>query len=118
MSSDARAFRNAAAQACGRDRAALRGFYEGGLEDILDEAEANGWDFREIAAQVLAWCCVEGGRFAPRHMIRFRAVIGYLNHLYGPLKQGEQQAWTDLVSILNEGGSLAAVRTWVRTHYV
>jgi hypothetical protein len=41
----------------------------------------------------------------------------YLNEQRGRLGQGEEQAWRDLVAILNQGGRIEDVRGWMTTHY-
>ena len=87
-----------------------------GLEDVLEEADAGGWGACEIAAQVLARCCVEDGRFN-NQQVRFLAVVTYLNDQLGRLVPGEHQAFADLVAVLNSGGSVVAIRGWMAAHY-
>jgi hypothetical protein len=116
MKPQVQGLRDAASQSCSRDRAALRKFYGDGLEDILLEAETGGWEASEIAAQVLVRCCVEDGRFNG-HVLRFKAVMVYLNQQRGRLKQGEEQAFRDLLAILNQSGRIESVREWMKTNY-
>lgn len=117
MRPQVRAFRNAAAQVCQTRRFPFRQFMEDhGLEDILDDAEANNWPAKEIAGQVLARCCVTGGKFN-NFQVGLLAVMTFLNDQFGPLGQGTQAAFRDLVSILNKQGTLQAVMGWLNTHY-
>lgn len=89
---------------------------DSGLEDILEEADAKRWGAREIAVQVLARCCVEDGRFN-NHQVRFGAVVKYLSEQLGSLGPSAQQAYLDLLSVLNTGGQEPAIRAWMRTRY-
>jgi len=98
-------------------RFSFRDFMESwGLEEVLDEAEANNWSAREIAGQVLARCCVTNGTFNNFH-VGLLSVLTFLNDQFGPLGQGAQQAFRDLVSILNNPGTPQAIRGWLNTHY-
>jgi hypothetical protein len=45
------------------------------------------------------------------------AVMAFLNEQCGSLGAGEQQAYTDLLAILNSGGQLESIRRWFETHY-
>ena len=55
MRPQVKAFRDAAAQVCQRRRFPFREFMAGrGLEEILDDAEANNRPAKEIAGRVLA----------------------------------------------------------------
>jgi hypothetical protein len=117
MRPQVRAFRDAASQVCQTRRFSFREFMEDrGLEEILDEAEANNWSAREIAAQVLARCCVTDGKFN-NFQVRLLSVMTFLNDQFGPLGQGELQAFRDLVAILNRQGTPQAIVGWLNTHY-
>ena len=87
-----------------------------GLEAILDDAEANNWSAKEIAGQVLARCCVSNGTFN-NFQVGLLSVMTYLNDQFGPLGQGAQQAFQDLVNVLNNPGTLQAILAWLNTHY-
>ncbi len=41
----------------------------------------------------------------------------FLNDQFGSLGQGAQQAFRDLVNVLNNPGSLQAIMGWLDTHY-
>ncbi len=114
MSVLSQTFRRVAAQACA-GRNLFREFMAAGLEDILEEADANNWSASEIVVQVLARCCVEDGRFN-NQQARILAVITFLNERYGRL-QGERQAFIDLLAVLNSGGSVGAIRGWMSATY-
>jgi hypothetical protein len=117
MKPQVRALRDAAAQACQSRRFSFREFMEDwGLEDVLNEAEANNWPPKEIAAQALAWCCVTGGKFN-NFQVGLLAVLTFLNDQFGPLGQGSSQAFQDLVKVLNNPGTLPAIREWLNSHY-
>jgi hypothetical protein len=93
MRPQVRAFRNAASQVCQARRFSFREFMEDwGLEDILNEAETGNWSAKEIASQVLARC-------------------------FGSLGGSAQQAFTDLVAVLNNPGTPQAIMSWLDTHY-
>ncbi len=63
MRPQVKTFRDAAAQVCQLRRFSFRVFMEQwGLEEVLDDAEANNWSSKEIRGQVLARCCVTNGR--------------------------------------------------------
>jgi hypothetical protein len=111
------AFKAAAIHACRLKGFPFTEFMEDwGLEDILIDADQNDTPATEIAARVLADCCVSGGRFN-NFQVGFLAVLKFLNDTFGPLGQGQQQSIHDLLSILNGGGSHQAVLGWMRTHY-
>src|SRR5437763_553371 len=100
MKPQVKAFRDAASQVCHQRRFSFREFMEDwGLEEILDEAEANTWSAKEIAGEVLARCCVTGGKFN-NFYVGLLSVITFLNDQFGPLGQGAPQAFQDLVDIL------------------
>lgn len=112
----ARAFRNAAAQICTSRKYSFRVLRANGLDEILETAEDGGWAATEIAAQFLARLCVEEGKFN-NFQVGLLAVMTYLNGEMGDLGGGRQQAWKDLVQVLNTGGSIEAIRRWMETHY-
>jgi hypothetical protein len=117
MRPQVRAFRNAAAQVCQTRRFPFRQFMEDhGLEDILNESEANDWPAKEIAGQVLVRCCVTNGKFN-NFYVGLLAVMAFLNDQFGSLGQGTQAAFQDLASILNKQGTPQAVMGWLNTHY-
>lgn len=107
----------AAIQAC-----RLKGFSftefmdDWGLEDILLDADAQDTPVKELAARVLAECCVTNGRFN-NFQVGLLAVVKFLNDTFGPLGQSQQQSLLDLLSILNSGGSYQAILGWMNTHY-
>lgn len=107
----------AAITACG-----LRGFpcvqfmKDYGLEDILIDADTNDISAKELAARVLAECCVEDGKFN-KFQVGLLTVLSFLRETFGQLPQGEQQSIRDLVSILDSGGSFQAIMDWMDTHY-
>jgi hypothetical protein len=109
-------FRRVASQKCSDRSYPFRNFMSAGLEDILEEADAGGWPAQEIAAQVLARCCIEDGRFN-NFVVGFLTVATYLNEQFGNLGHAERQAFRDLVAILNGGGQIDAIRKWMETHY-
>ena len=117
MRPQVRAIRNAAAQACHLRRFSFREFMENrGLEDILNEAEANNWSAKEIAAQVLTRCCVTGGKFN-NFQVGFLTVLTFLNDQFGSLGASAPQAFQDLAQVLNNPGTPAAITGWLDTHY-
>jgi hypothetical protein len=87
-----------------------------GLEDILNDAEAGDLPAKDIAGRVLAECCVTGGTFNG-FQVGLLAVMAFLNERFGSLGQGEQQAFQDLVTILQTQGTLQAIMWWMNTHY-
>ena len=80
------------------------------------EADAADSSVQEIATRVLVECCVEEGRFN-NFQVGFLAVIAYLNERLGRLQMGEQQAFKDLVSILNTSPTHEAIDRWMQTHF-
>jgi hypothetical protein len=117
MKPQVKAFRDAAAQVCQARRFSFRSFMEDwGLEEVLDDAEANDWPAKEIAAQVLARCCVAKGTFN-NFQVGLLSVMTFLNDRFGPLAQGAQQAFRDLVAVLSNPGTLQAIQGWLNTHY-
>src|SRR2546421_8260257 len=111
------AMRNAlavACRACGvRFNTTLEDF---DVDAVLEEAEAQGWDAREIACQVLFRCCVEDGQFN-NFQAGFLAVANFIDSQATPLKQHRERALKDLLSILNSGPTEDAIRKWVETNY-
>ncbi len=117
MRSQVKAFKAAAIHACHLKSFPFKEFMEDwGLEDILTEADQNDTPAVELAARVLAECCVTNGKFN-NFQVGLLAVLKFLNDTFGPLKQGQQQSLQDLLSILNSGGSYDAVLGWMTTHY-
>ncbi len=117
MRPQVRALRNAAAQVCQSLSFPFRVFMsDRGLEEILEEADAGDWPVKRIAAETLARCCVEGGRFN-NFQVGFMAVVSYLNDQLGRLGQGEVQALRDLVAVLNNNATVASITGWMDTHY-
>jgi len=117
MRPQVRRFRDAAVQVCRNRKFSFRAFMdEHGLEEILDEAEANAWSAQEIAGQVLFRCCVADGQFN-NFYVGLLSVMTFLNDCFGSLGQGEQQAFQDLVGILNQQATLPAILGWMNTHY-
>lgn len=78
------------------------------LEDILNEAEEENWPAKEIAGQVLFRCCVTDGRFN-NFQIGFLTVITFLKKQFGPLGQGQEQAFKDLAKTLDNPGNLQGI---------
>ncbi len=117
MNPQAMAFRRVAAQVCRNQGYSFRTFMtDDGLEDILEEANEGNWGARQIAITVLADCCVEEGSFN-NFQVGFTAVVLFLREQLGPLGAGEEQAFRDLLAILNSGGTIEAITRWVETHY-
>ncbi|MBI3406758.1 MAG: hypothetical protein HY040_00175 [Planctomycetes bacterium] len=87
-----------------------------GLEDILLDAESNNLTPKDIAVRVLCECCVTEGKFN-NFQVGLLSVVSYLTESLGPLGQGGQQSFKDLLSILNQGGSAQAVTEWMNTHF-
>jgi hypothetical protein len=112
-----RAFRNAAAHACQRQRFPFTEFLTNrGLEAILIDADHKGYHVKEIAAQVLSGCCVSQGKFN-NFQVGLLAVMKFLSDQYGPPNLGQVQMFQDLLTILNQGGSRQAIMGWLDTHY-
>lgn len=86
------------------------------MEEVLEEAEKNNLQPKEIACLVLARCCVTGGRFN-NFQAGILSVVAFLRDQLGSLGQGEAQALRDLAAILNSGGSEQAISTWLKSHY-
>jgi hypothetical protein len=117
MRPQVRSFRNAAVQVCHSRRFSFPAFMEDrGLEEVLNEAEANNWPAKEIASQVLFRCCVESGKFN-NFYVGLLSVMTFLNDSFGSLGQGGEQAFHDLANILNTQGTLQAISEWMDTHY-
>jgi hypothetical protein len=117
MRPQVKAFKTAAIHACHLKGFSFTEFMEDwGLEDILTDADRNDAPATELAARVLAECCVSSGKFN-NFQVGLLAVLKYLNDTFGPLKQGQQQSVQDLLCILNGGGSYDAILAWMSTHY-
>lgn len=117
MKAQVAALKAAAIHACRLKGFSFTEFMEDwGLEDILLDADANDTPAKELAARVLAECCVTNGRFN-NFQVGLLAVVKFLNDTFGPLGQGQQQSLQDLLSILNGGGSYQAILGWMNTHY-
>lgn len=89
---------------------------EFGLEAILLDAEEKAYSPLELAAHVLAECCVEAGRFN-NFEVGFLTVVKFLSDQYGEPRIGQRQMFRDLLAILNTGGALEAIMGWMTTHY-
>ena len=87
-----------------------------GLEAILLDADQEDWSDKTIAANVLAECCVENGRYN-NFGVGVLAVINYLSARYGKPTIDQQQSFRDLHSILNSGGSVDSIMRWMNTQY-
>jgi hypothetical protein len=87
-----------------------------GLEDILEEAEEHNLPAKVIAARVLTQCCLTDGKFN-NFQVGLLAVMTFPNNHFGPLGQGEKQAFRDLVNILFNQGTPETVRRWLDSHY-
>src|SRR5213078_3391899 len=112
MRSEVRALRDAAAQAAQHQRIPFQDFLRLGLEDVLQEAESNHWSPQEMAAQLLARCCLTDGKFN-NFQAGFLAVMTFLNERLGP--PGDQ-AYRDLAQILMTAGNIAAIRRWMESN--
>jgi hypothetical protein len=64
MNPEVKGFRSAASQVCSRSE--LVAFYDNGLEELLDEAQAQGWDSLELEAQRCS-CSYGVQHVGPRH---------------------------------------------------
>ena len=114
MTPMAQAFRRVAVQVCGRRGVRFAVLLEDfGLEDILEKATVEDLSAQDIAVEVLAGCCVSEGRFN-NCQVGLLAVMQFLKEQLGP--PGDQ-AFTDLVSILNGGGATTTIQRWMDTHY-
>lgn len=82
---------------------------------LLDEADASEWNDLEIAANLLWKCCMADGKYNKFH-IGFLTAISYLNDQRGTFS-GQEQAFKDLLGIMNQGGPLEAIMKWMETHY-
>jgi len=87
-----------------------------GLEDILTDAETQGWDAKRLALEVLLGCCTTDGKFN-NFVVGFLTVMQYLNEQFGSLRQGEQVAFSDLATILKTQGTEPSIQGWLDTHY-
>jgi hypothetical protein len=87
-----------------------------GLEEVLQEAESNDWPARQIAGQALFRCCVTDGKFN-NFQVGLLSVMTFLNKHFGPLGQGEFQAFQDLVTILKTTPTIDSITGWLDTHY-
>ena len=117
MRTQVQAFKSAAIHACHLKGFSFVEFMEKwGLEEILIAADAQNRPAIEIAARVLAECCVTNGRFN-NFQVGLLAVIKFLNDVFGPLGQGQEQSIRDLLFILNNGGSFQAIMGWMNSHY-
>ena len=112
-----RAFRSAASHACQRQGFSFTEFLtRWGVEAILIDADLNGYTAKEIAAHVLATCCVSGGRFN-NFQVGLLAVMKFLSDQFGPPNLGQVQMFRDLLAILNQGGAYQAIMGWLDTNY-
>jgi hypothetical protein len=109
MRPEVRALRNAAAQAAQLQGVRLQEFLDRGLEAVLEEAEQQNWSVKEMAAQLLARCCLTDGRFN-NFLAAFLAAMTFLNEQLDP--PGEQ-AYRDLAQILQTAGNIDAIRRWM-----
>jgi hypothetical protein len=82
----------------------------------LTEADQNDTPAAEIASRVLAECCIANGKFN-NFQVGLLAVLKFLNDTFGSLRQGQQQSIQDLLTILNGGGTIAAIMAWMTTRY-
>jgi hypothetical protein len=117
MRSQVTALKTAAIHACRLKSFSFTEFMEDwGLEEILTDAEQDNLSATEMAARVLADCCVENGKFN-NFQVGLLTVLKLLNDTFGPLEQGQQQSIQDLLGILNSGGSYETIMGWMNTHY-
>jgi hypothetical protein len=113
MRSTTKALRDAAAQAAQLQRIPFRDFLDRGLEDVLQNAEANNWPPQEMAAQLLTTCCLTEGKFN-NFQAGFLAVMTFLNEqLHSP----GNQAYQDLAQILKTSGNITAIRRWMESNF-
>jgi hypothetical protein len=111
------AFKREAIAACNLKNFSFTDFMdEWGLEAILTDAEANNTAATQIATRVLAECCITNGKFN-NFQVGMLTVLQYLNATFGALEHGQEQAMSDLLSILKNGGPAAAIQKWMDTHY-
>lgn len=110
-------FRNAAVQVCrARGFPFQRLLTDFHFEDILEEADLQDWPTQELAVQTLLRSCLTNGVWN-NFQVGLLTVMTALRDRFGPLGQGEQQAYADLVTILRAQPAEAAVRAWMATHY-
>jgi hypothetical protein len=113
MRNEVRALRAAAVQAASFQHVPFQEFLSRGLEDILLQAESHNWSPQEMAAQLLAACCLTDGKFN-NFQAGFLAVMTFLNESLVP--PGDQ-AYRDLAQILKTGGNLSAIRRWMESNF-
>jgi hypothetical protein len=113
MRSAVKALRDAAAQAAQFQRIPFGEFLKRGLEDILQQAESNNWSPQEMAAQLLAICCLQEGKFN-NFQAGFLAAMTFLNEQLDP--PGDQ-AYYDLAQILKTAGNIDAIRRWMESNF-
>ncbi len=113
MRDEVRALREVAAQAAHRQGVPFREFLDRGLEEILEQAEQNGWAVKEMAAQLLFRCCLTDGRFN-NFQVGFLAIMTFLNEQLDP--PGEQ-AYRDLAQILRTSPNIDIIRRWMDSNF-
>ncbi|MBY0526920.1 MAG: hypothetical protein K2R98_26235 [Gemmataceae bacterium] len=113
MRREVRALRDAAVQAAQFQRVPFRDFLQAGLEGVLQDADSNHWSPQEMAAQLLATCCLTDGKFN-NFQVGFLAVMTFLNEqLHSP----GDQAYRDLAQILKTTGNINAIRRWMESQF-
>lgn len=104
--------RDAAAQAAQFQHIPFQKFLELGLEDVLRKADANNWAPPEMAAQLLATCCLTEGKYN-NFQAGFLAVMTFLNEMH---HAPGDQAYHDLAQILKTSGNLNSIRRWMESN--
>jgi hypothetical protein len=113
MRNEVRALRAAAVQAASFEHILFQEFLSRGLEDVLQQAESQNWSPQEMAAQLLAACCLTDGKFN-NFRAGFLAAMTFLNE---SLDSPGDQAYRDLAQILKMGGNINAIRRWMESNF-
>jgi hypothetical protein len=114
MRAHVQALKNAAVQCCYKSGVTLAQFMEDwGLEEVLTTAEADGWSRSELVAHFLCNCCVYQGKYN-NFRVGLKTALKLLNDFGCNVQPHEL---SDLLAILNSGGSYEVVHRWVSSNY-
>src|ERR1700736_4563496 len=112
MNPVAEALKRAAIHVCGLRKFHLAKFMgEWGLEALLLDADQQNYSAKELAARVLAECCVTDGKFN-NFQVGLLTVFKFLNDQFGESSLGQVQQFRDLLGVLNGGGSYSQIMAW------